>query len=295
MISYPGMSTSDSTRRDQAFNRELRTPDSLRRHYEIERTLAKRLMSASASERPGLYSTVYDELFKTVLDHPQNVRKHDPVKQQKKTDYQLELLGRFLTPTSVYLEVGPGDCHLTMAVARKVRRAIAVDVSEILPREVVRPDNFSLILTDGTTIDVEPSSVDITYSNQLMEHLHPDDAEAQLRQIYRAIKPGGKYVCVTPHRFSGPHDISCHFVDVAEGFHLKEYSWGELRQLFNDVGFRSVEMWMGIKHSWVSVPSAAVLASETMLDALPTVTRKRFATRLPFRTLFTNITIVGCK
>jgi predicted SAM-dependent methyltransferase len=38
---------------------------------------------------------------------------------------------------------------------------------------------------------VRAESVDLAYSNQLMEHLHPDDASEQLANVYRALKPGG--------------------------------------------------------------------------------------------------------
>jgi hypothetical protein len=31
-----------------------------------------------------------------------------------------------------------------------------------------------------------------------MEHLHPEDAFEQLRNIIRALAPGGRYVCITP-------------------------------------------------------------------------------------------------
>ena len=273
-----------------------RDRESLRHRYEVERVLARRLMDAPAGERPGLYRAVYDELYRTVEDHPQNTRKKDPARQAMVTEFQLRLLAHFLQPDSVYLEVGPGDCHLALEVAGRVRRVYAVDVSEILPREVARPDNFSLILTDGTTIDVPEESVDVAYSNQLMEHLHPDDAAAQLQQICRAVKPGGKYVCVTPHRFSGPHDISGDFFcERAEGFHLKEYSWRELKRLFLDAGFASVEMWVGPKSKWVKVPEAALLAAEASLSVLPHAVRRRLATTLPLRIGFINIVIVGWK
>ena len=33
---------------------------------------------------------------------------------------------------------------------------------------------------------MEPGSVDVAYSDQLMEHLHPDDALVQLTNVVRA-------------------------------------------------------------------------------------------------------------
>ena len=54
--------------------------------------------------------------------------------------------------------------------------------------------NLDIVITDGVSLPVEPGSVDVAYSDQLMEHLHPDDAVAQLENVVRAIRPGGVYI-----------------------------------------------------------------------------------------------------
>src|SRR5690348_16799647 len=95
-----------------------RNRDSLRRHYEIERELANQLRNAPQVKRKELYRIVYNELFQRVPDHPQNTRKRDPKDQQRLTDRQLKFLHRFLEPDCVYVEIGAGDCHLAMHVAR---------------------------------------------------------------------------------------------------------------------------------------------------------------------------------
>src|SRR5262245_24834111 len=86
----------------------------LRRHYLIERELADRLRRSPGEERKGLYRTVYDELFRAVPDHPQNVWKATPAMQEARTREQLNLLRPYLRPDSVFMEVGAGECHLTL-------------------------------------------------------------------------------------------------------------------------------------------------------------------------------------
>ena len=71
-----------------------------------------------------------------------------------------------------------------------------------------------------------------------MEHLHPDDAATQLCNIFRALKPGGRYLCITPNMVSGPPDISQFFYEEATGLHLREYTYAELVRLMRQVGFR---------------------------------------------------------
>ena len=155
---------------------EQRTPEQLKEHYIIEKELASRLRSASREERRHLYTALYDELFRRVPHHPQLTQKADPQTQAEAVSAQLALLSRFLKPDSTFLEVGPGDCRLAFEVAKRVRKVIAVDVSEEITRTSERPDNFELIISDGSSIPVPVESVDVAYSNQLMEHLHPDDA-----------------------------------------------------------------------------------------------------------------------
>jgi SAM-dependent methyltransferase len=202
--------------------KETRTVERLSYQYEIERRLAARLRDAGREDRRHLYADVYNEFFRAVPDHPQLVCIADPVTQARDAARRAQCLSRFLTPQSVFLEMGPGDCALAIKVAQSVRKVYAVDVSAEITKSATLPDNFELILSDGSSVPVAPNSVDVAFSDQLMEHLHPDDAMEQLRNLYRALKPGGVYVCVTPNRFSGPHDVSKYFTDEPTGFHLQK-------------------------------------------------------------------------
>src|SRR5262245_47801820 len=108
---------------------ERRTPEQLEAHYRVERELADRLREASRSERRRLYTPLYDELFRRVPDIPHAAQSDNPQAAQALVAQQLQLLGRFLTPYSTYLEIGAGDCLLAEAVAERVTRVYALDVS----------------------------------------------------------------------------------------------------------------------------------------------------------------------
>ena len=201
-----------------------RTAADLREHYEVERELAARLREASPRERAALYTSTYDELFRRLPNHPQLVRKHDPSVTRSGVDLQMVILRRYLGGDSVFLEMGPGDCSLTREAARHARHCYGIDVSTEITRKDDWPANLELIISDGTSVPVPEGSVDVAYSNQLMEHLHPDDAKEQLTNLHRALRTGGRYICRTPNRLSGPHDISAYFDEVATGFPLREYT-----------------------------------------------------------------------
>ena len=272
-----------------------RTPEQLREHYEIEKELASRLRDAPKAERRLLYSSLYDELFRRVPLHPQLTQKRSPEESTVAVERQMRFLRRFLTDDCVFMELGPGDCAVSFEAARFAKRVYAIDVCDEISKAETTPDNFSLILSDGCSIPVPPASVDVAFSNQLMEHLHPDDALEQLREVFDALAPGGCYICVTPNKLTGPHDISTYFDEVATGFHLREYTISELTALFRTVGFSKVRLHAGARGVYPRFPAAPLTLCERMLSALPFKVRYPIAHSLPFRLLFGGVRLVAIR
>lgn len=250
--------------------------EQIRRHYAIEKQIAQRLRTATKQDRRGLYATAYDELFKSLPDHPQLLRKGDDKATALRIAGALRVLQPFLNPKITFLEVGAGDCAVSKAVARMVKKVYAVDVSLEITGTALMPSNFQLVLSDGTSIPVPENSVDVVYSNQLMEHLHPDDALEQLQNIYRVLRQGGIYICSTPHRLRGPHDISKYFDDIAQGLHLKEYTISELYHLFKTAGFIKQRYYLLIKKIRLILPIAPFRIFEQIVEILPTSFTKPF-------------------
>lgn len=276
---------------------ETRSADQIRDHYEVERELADRLRRANKEDRRRLYSKVYDELFLRVPHHEQHRTRASADETRRLVQHQLDFLGRFLDSSVTYLEIGAGDCALAVEVASRVRHVYALDVSAEIAPSVSgsagngpesssvppAPGNFELVLTDGIEIPVPAESVDVVYSHQLMEHLHPADAEEQLAGILAALRPSGCYICITPNRLNGPHDISRYFDREATGFHLKEYSITELASLFRRVGFRRIQAYFGGKGHYLRLPIPLVRLYEFMLIVLPYRARSFMARRQPVR------------
>jgi SAM-dependent methyltransferase len=201
------------------------------------------------------------------------------------------LLKPFLIRDTVFLEIGPGDCALAREVARMVQKVYAVDVSRELLHVEEAPPNFSFILSDGLDIPVPPESISVAYSNQMMEHLHPEDAYDQLRNIHAALKPGGIYICITPSPLSGPWDISRHFDRVATGLHMKEYSLADLQEIFYRAGFSGVDALITF-HGYRLSPGLAVapwIWIERIIGKLPGYLRRKTAL------LLTAVKIVAVK
>lgn len=217
-----------------------------------------------------MYTEVYEELFARVPDHPQLTGVVHEKEHAAAVSRQVRVLERFLRPDSCFLEVGAGDCALSSAIAEKTRGEVhAVDVSPTITELSDLSARVQVHLTDGRTIPVPDGSIDLAYSSHLIEHLHPDDALEQTTNVCRAVREGGSYVCITPNRLSGPHDISKFFDDEATGFHLHEYTTLELATLFKRAGFRKTSVVIPLRGCAYVVPLPFISTLERLLLALP--------------------------
>ncbi len=254
---------------------EYRSAERLYYHYKVERELGDRLRNATKPERARLYRTVYDEMFRRVPDHPQVTAPDRPAHRLKAAS-QLRLIEPFLKPSTVFLEIGGGDCALSFLVAPRIKQAYGLEITDHLVPHTA-PPNFQLVLSDGSSIPIPANTIDMAFSFSLIEHVHPDDIVQHLAEVHRVLKPGGIYYCVTPNRLLGPHDISRYFDTEATGFHLKEYTVGELSKLFRDAGFRGLWVEKNWRSHRVPVPAVAMRTAEGILGALPWPARYRLA------------------
>jgi SAM-dependent methyltransferase len=170
----------------------------------------------------------------------------------------------------------------------------AIEVSAEITAGVPPRDNVDVVITDGLSIPVPPSSATIAYSNQVFEHLHPEDALDHLRQVHEALAPGGRFVCITPNRLTGPHDISMYFDTRATGLHMREYTATELAGLMRFAGFERTEAWTTRKGISIRLPWIAVQASERAIALLPHKRRRPVGRTLPIRVVL-DCYVVGIK
>jgi SAM-dependent methyltransferase len=249
---------------------DARSPERIRHHYDVERELADRLRHATAAERRHLYNDVYNELYSRVPDIPHLSQSADPAVRKADVERLIGFLGSFLSGKRRFLEIGPGDFKLSIAVSAIVETVYAADVTNEVVSRVSLPPNVKFVLVDGFDIDVPEGSIDVAFSDQVMEHLHPDDAAQQLSSIFKTLAPGGCYICITPNRLYGPHDISQYFDPVARGLHLKEYTVSDVVSAFKAVGFSRIETFTTTdRRSLMRVPVPVVRAAETFLEAMP--------------------------
>lgn len=251
-----------------------------RRHYEVERELAARLLAAPREKRTELFRTMYDELFERVPEHPRLRRRDTEEECRLAVRARMSLLRGHLEGVESFLEVAPGDCRLAFEVCRHVKRVIGVDISDQSGSGAEVPGNFQLTVYDGYTLDVPENSVDLAFSYQFVEHLHPEDVPAHFEMVQRVLKPGASYVFSTPHRFSGPHDISRYFTDTPSGFHLKEWTYREIVPVIKAAGFSRWYTYRSGRARRSSLMNGLTLMAEGLVGLLPRKLQKAISRRL---------------
>ncbi len=246
-----------------------RTYEQIKNHYEVEKTIAKRLKKSTKEERKIIYKTMYDELFECVPDHPRLKIRDSKDIGTLKNQNKLKLVENFIDKHSVFVEFGAGDCRFAMDICKRVRSVYGIDISDQREQLNVAPNNFELIIYDGYNLEMQENSVDVIFSDQLIEHLHPEDTEFHFQLVENILKSGGVYVFRTPHSYSGPHDISRYFSNVAEGFHIKEWTYSEIAGILSKCRYSSWEGYWYAKNILKKMLFSYFIIIEDVLNPLP--------------------------
>jgi SAM-dependent methyltransferase len=260
---------------------DRRTPERLRHHYEVEREIASRIKAApDRAARVRILEGMYAELFARVPDHPRLTATRDPVAEKLQVEQLLTLLRPWLRSDLEVLEFGAGTCALAFALSPLVRRVRVAEIADQVPAGVQRPANFELVLYDGARLDLPDACVDLVFSEQFVEHLHPDDAVLHFATVQRVLRPGGRYVLRTPERWTGPHDVSRSFSETPQGFHLREWSYRDLVAASRAAGFRGQEAYWNarsIRRRW---PLGVALGVESAIARMPLGMRRKVGHKL---------------
>jgi SAM-dependent methyltransferase len=144
------------------------------------------------------------------------------------------------------LDFGCGYGASTRCLAESADLVVGVDVSKTcIDAAAAKPSpRVRFERVHDMTLPFPDATFDAAYSNDVLEHIHVDDAEAHLREVLRVLRPGGKYLLYTPGRAGGPTDMTKAFWPQGCGFpalgsHIHEYTFDELAGLMTRCGFDS--------------------------------------------------------
>ena len=168
----------------------------------------------------------------------------------------------------VCLEVGCGAGRLTYSMADHFRSVHGVDVAPAMlakAASVVSGRPVTLHLGDGLRIPLSDASVDAALSTHVFQHLDSDaDAEANWRELFRVLRPGGSVMVHLPVHFwpagldsvQRVYELRRRVGDVrawaqrrrmAKGdappiMRGRSVAWPTLEQLLRAIGFTDVEL-----------------------------------------------------
>jgi len=132
-------------------------------------------------------------------------------RRERDAERELRSLRAAFDLSSVFLEIGAGDCALARRAAGFVERVYAVDICEDTMGRLGGPPNLVRVVHDGVRIPLPYATVDIAFSRQLVI--------SQLTGVCHALKDGGRYITCS----KGPA--------------------AELRDAFFDAGFSAVHFY----------------------------------------------------
>lgn len=160
-------------------------------------------------------------------------------------------------------EVGFGSGLLLRAASEAGHRVAGLEVApqllqsarKLLPTKT----HDGLLLGDFRHVDLENhrGRYSLVYWNDVFEHIPVDEISDYLVRIRSLLAPGGKLLTITPNWHMRPSDVTCVFKPPrteAIGFHLKEYTLREVRQLLIGAGFSRVQTptYISRKRIWMS-------------------------------------------
>ncbi len=256
-------------------------------HWALEKELTHQLLVSTPQTRWETFERCYTRLYRELDWLNRIVGEAKPVAPEHKHKKWRAALGA--PPQSVY-EIGSGKGELITYLAQQGFICKATEVTRERGEKHLKAfvQNLSWAVSDGVHLEQfeARASYDVVISDQVLEHFHPDDMETHLRGVFQILKPNGRYIFSTPHRFSGPHDVSRVFkCDEPRGMHLKEYAYREFVALLKAAGFTRMyyafipAQSMAGKRGWGKLYLGILLLAEAILTLVPTHKARRFCAK----------------
>lgn len=200
----------------------------------MEKNPYLQLQDADALEREQLYEQAYDRGAGDTSPDPAGIPAWNERRRRRLRLYR-RVMGAAVREV---LEIGCGTGDLTCALAQGAPHVVAIDLSS---RELrlaqMRAARYPQLQgridfrrMNAVRLELPDARFDFAISTSMIEHLHPDDVDRHLREVWRVLQPGGRYLVWCPNRLGHHKD---------QPFHLCMMSHRDLRARMRAAGFSS--------------------------------------------------------
>jgi 2-polyprenyl-3-methyl-5-hydroxy-6-metoxy-1,4-benzoquinol methylase len=188
---------------------------------------------------------MYDDVYTRVFEIYGSVFSINPDAPSTSKDGLVALLRPELEGKAI-LDVGCGAGEFLISCANLLKspRLLGLDV---FAKDLEVPEkNLTFLRRDVIRFSLE-ERFDVAITDNVMEHIAPQDVPEHLASIAKALKPSGQLIILTPHRYFGPWDVTRIIDDsysgwiAAQGTHLKEYTYAELSETLRQAGFTDLQ------------------------------------------------------
>lgn len=237
--------------------------------YELEDRFHDLILAeASIDVRRQLNDEVYTKAFELYGV----VFKFDFEAVSSPKDATVKLLRPELEGQSI-LDVGCGGGDFLLSCDRNLKHKKLLGLDVFVKDTQVPERQLSFRRSDVVRFEVD-EPFDVAITDNVYEHIAPQDIQDHLGSIHRALKPGGKMIVLTPHRAFGPWDVT-RIVDnsnsgwiPARGTHINESTYHELAAAMRTNGFIDLQavhpkLRLGLKAPQARVPVDRFCRGET--------------------------------
>lgn len=101
------------------------------------------------------------------------------------------------------LDIGCGSGWIeTMLLEKGSKKIIGIDISDEVIRAAKKKKLKNVVYQKASAIDLpfKNNSFDVVVSFEVLEHIPVNTEDKMFKEVYRVLKPGGKFFLSTPHK-----------------------------------------------------------------------------------------------
>jgi len=202
---------------------------------QLENDLADELLNCDVKSREEKYTEVYEKSYSCLTKEKQEQLSDNYLKGAIKFS---RVIKKAIGSGKLVLDIGCGFGHLSYLIAKEGNSVIGIDINRIHIQEAMQRyanvKDLAFKETKAVKLMFPNNSFDFVLSTSVFEHLHPDDVDTHLSEVYRVLKTGGKYIftAITPYLRG---DIAVYSKAPQQrqkhGFHINEKTWKQFQDI----------------------------------------------------------------